>query len=76
MKNHRFNLLFGTLLLLLGAVGCGKTPEPLHPVSGVVTVKGKPLDGGTVQFEMKQKGDQSGQVLVSLGHLPVSTAFG
>ena len=45
--------------------GCGKTPEKLYPVVGTVTVDGKPLDGGTVQFEMLEQGEASGKVYTS-----------
>jgi len=57
-------ILFCVLL-----VGCGKTPEKLYPVSGVVTVGGEPLNGGSVQFEMKNKGEASGKVFTASGEI-------
>ena len=48
--------------------GCSKTPEKLFPVSGVVSVGGKPLNGGTVQFEMIEVG-ASGKVYTSSGEI-------
>ena len=57
-------VLFSVLLL-----GCSETPEKLYPVSGVVTVRGEPLNGGTVQFEMKNKGETSGEVFTAAGEI-------
>lgn len=53
----------------LMAVGCSKTPEKLFPVKGVVSVGGNPLNGGTVQFEMKDKGEATGKVYTSAGEI-------
>ena len=46
--------------------GCSKTPEKLYPVNGTVSVAGKPMHGGTVQFEMIEKGN-SGSIYTSSG---------
>jgi hypothetical protein len=51
---------------VLYSCGCSKTPETLFPVSGTVSVGGKPLSGGTVKFEMSEKG-VSGKVYTSTG---------
>ena len=53
----------GTAIFLFG---CSKTPEKLYPVNGTVSVAGKPMNGGTVQFEMIEKGT-SGKVYTSSG---------
>ena len=58
-----------TILFLGLSLGCGKTPEKLYPVQGTVTVRGKPLSGGTVQFEMKNKGEASGEVFTAAGEI-------
>lgn len=55
------------ILLPFFVAGCSKTPEPLHPVHGVVTVNGKELKGGTVQFEMLEKGTTSGKIYTAAG---------
>jgi hypothetical protein len=44
------------LLAVLAAAGCGKTPEPIYPVEGIVRVGGRPLKDGTIQFEMIERG--------------------
>ena len=54
-----------TAILLLG---CAKTPEKLYPVKGTVSVAGNPINGGTVQFEMIEKGT-SGKVYTSSGEI-------
>ena len=56
-------------LFILFFMGCAKTPEKLFPVSGTVTVAGKPLQGGTVQFEMIEKGAASGKIFTSSGEV-------
>ena len=48
--------------------GCAKTPEKLYPVKGTVSVGGKTMNGGTVQFEMIEKGT-SGKVYTSSGSI-------
>lgn len=53
---------------VLFIVGCAKTPEKLYPVNGSVFVGGKPLTGGTVQFEMIEVGS-SGKVYTSSGEI-------
>lgn len=59
-------LVAGISLIVLG---CGKTPEKLYPVQGTVTVGGQPLNGGTVQFEMLDKGSASGKVYTAAGEI-------
>jgi hypothetical protein len=44
---------WGAQLLLVAACGCGSGSRGLAPVSGVVTLDGKPLAGGTVSFQPK-----------------------
>ena len=53
----------GTAIFLFG---CSKTPEKLYPVNGTVSVAGRPMNGGSVQFEMIEKGT-SGKVYTSAG---------
>ena len=53
----------GTVIFLFG---CSKTPEKLYPVNGTVTIAGRPMNGGTVQFEMIEKGT-SGKIYTSSG---------
>jgi hypothetical protein len=53
---------------LLLAAGCGQTPEKLFPVSGTVTVGGQPMQAGTIQFEMVERG-QSGKRYTSTGEI-------
>lgn len=62
-------------LCVMLAIGCGKTPEKLYPVSGTVTVGGKPLNGGTVQFEMLEQGEASGKVYTSSGEVDANGHF-
>ena len=57
-----------TALAMIVLLGCGKTPEKLYPVQGTVTVGGKPLNGGSVQFEMIDVG-VSGKVYTSSGEI-------
>lgn len=55
--------LFSPLVLLLLA-GCSGSPEKTYPVHGVVTLDGKPLEGGTVLFEsIEPGGHRSGGVV-------------
>ena len=39
-------------LLLVVLPGCSGSPEPTQPVEGLVTHQGKPVEGGTVLFDM------------------------
>ncbi len=47
--------LFAPLALIL-STGCSNSPEKTYPVDGVVTVDGKPLEGGSVLFESLEPG--------------------
>lgn len=48
-SSNLFSTCYGpVLLLLLGPVGCSDTGRALAPVSGKVTLDGKPLAGGSV----------------------------
>jgi hypothetical protein len=48
-------------ILLLTLSACSSAgPEPTYPVHGLVTVGGKPLEGGSIQFEPAEPG-ASGQ---------------
>lgn len=55
-------LAVGLMTAVLGIGGCGG--EPVGMVSGLVTLDGKPVDGGTVSF------------LPPAGGIPVTTAIG
>ena len=57
------------IALVATIAGCSKTPEKLYPVTGTVTVVGKPLSGGSIQFEMIEKGEASGKVYTSSGEI-------
>lgn len=56
-------------------LGCSKTPEKLYPVIGTVTVGGQPLNGGTIQFEMMEKGEATGEIYTSAGELDENGNF-
>ncbi len=64
-RNRSRNLFRDLFLLVLGALvwfttGCGGDSAKLVPVKGVVTINGKPLTSGTVQFRPnKAKGNTS-----------------
>lgn len=51
MRAAAWQLLF-LLILIPCAVGCGAKPEgpETYPVTGVVTLKGAPVDGAVLQF--------------------------
>ncbi len=57
-SNQNTSMLFGWTALLLSAlvVGCGG-PFQLAPVSGVVKLDGKPLEGAMVRFQPQRVGD-------------------
>ncbi len=45
-------------VVVLTCGGCsGKTPEELHPVTGTVRVGGRPMESGTILFEMINTGE-------------------
>ena len=72
---------FTFAFVLCVLIGCSDTPERLYPVSGTVTIGGKPLNGGTVQFEMIEKGEKSGEVFTAAGEIDANgdyelTTFG
>lgn len=46
----------GCWLALTLLPGCSDSPEKTYPVRGVVTVDGKPLEGGSVLFESVEPG--------------------
>ncbi len=55
---HRFVLF---LLVIACATGCNRSAFSLAPVSGTVTLDGKPLDNGVVSFQpLATNGDNSG----------------
>lgn len=68
----KFSLVVAVMLMFLG---CSKTPEQLFPVKGTVTIAGTPLKGGTVQFEMMEKGTASGKVYTSSGEIDENGNF-
>lgn len=43
--------------LLVAVLGCSRSEYPLGPVSGVVTLDGKPLSGARVGFEPIRRGE-------------------
>ncbi|MHC4177951.1 MAG: hypothetical protein ACYSWU_10610 [Planctomycetota bacterium] len=60
MNTDRFAIrprrwLFCSLGLIVLA-GCSDSPEKTYPVRGVVTVDGRPLEGGSVLFESVEPG--------------------
>ena len=61
--------------LLVVSTACQKTPEKLYPVTGTVTVGGQPLSGGTVQFEMLDKGKASGEVFTAAGAIEADGSY-
>ncbi len=61
----KFQLLILTLLLGFPA-GCGKPPAdapsvPIHPVSGIVTLDGKPIEGARLAL-ISLQGQQPGDI--------------
>lgn len=44
------------LVVLILLAGCSDSPEKTYPVEGVVTLDGKPLEGGSVLFESIEPG--------------------
>jgi hypothetical protein len=66
------------ILAVLFASGCGDDGYDLAPVSGVVTLDGKPLAGGVIQFqpvggEEQNPGPGSAGVLDSEGRFQLQT---
>ncbi len=60
---HRNITLVGLLFALLLLAGCGGPPVPvLHPVTGTVTMGGKPVAGGGLIF-LPESGTWGGQVI-------------
>jgi hypothetical protein len=49
---HRSVRLVGLTVLLVAAAGCGSQRTPV-PVSGTVTLAGKPVEGATVTFHVR-----------------------
>ncbi len=47
------------ICLLLACAGCGGESFPVAPVSGTVTLNGKPLAGARVGFEPKRSGEDA-----------------
>ena len=50
-SSHRLvsRTLAGAVLLTLASLlGCGPTPEPMHPVEGKIEFEGKALSKGTI----------------------------
>ena len=57
-RGHAARFLAALLLsAALSTIGCGPSKQPLVPVSGVVTLNGKPIDGARVFFEPESTGD-------------------
>lgn len=64
MKVNRKLLLLGGLLAISLMVGCGGNPLNRQAISGTVTLDGKPLDQGSIEFRPTQgKGVISGAVI-------------
>ncbi len=51
------------LFLSVGALGCGAGTNGRFPVSGNVTLAGKPLKSGTIEFEATDGSHRSGSVV-------------
>lgn len=52
----RHSFCFGAILCLVTAIGCGPSIPPIVPVSGRITVGGKPLPNVEVKFIPMQTG--------------------
>lgn len=63
------------LLTLLGLTGCGGSRFPTAPVSGNVTLDGKPLTNATVSFEPIAKRDDGVAGEISFGKLDGNGRF-
>ena len=54
----KLGCLLASLVLLAAWEGCGRGKPPLGTVHGRVTVKGKPVEQGSVRFESVVRGAQ------------------
>lgn len=61
------------LLLVLGATGCRKGARPVAPVSGLITLDGKPLAGGSI---VSQPAAPPGSVIAGKGSVAFCDADG
>ncbi len=68
LVNRLAFFVLGSLALVI-PTGCGHTPDlpPMAPVSGQVTLDGKPLPRGTVQFV--PEGTEDGNAALGVGHI-------
>ncbi|GIW99923.1 MAG: hypothetical protein KatS3mg111_3256 [Pirellulaceae bacterium] len=65
------------VLVLMGLSGCGGDKLPTVPVSGVVTLDGKPLEGATVTFVPQSPGARTASALTgSDGRFVLTTVKG
>lgn len=70
---HRL-VLFGFVLCCIGC-GCRKSPDGVAPVSGRVTLNGKPLAGATITFQPVVIGPSLPTVAGSVGHTDADGNF-
>lgn len=62
------------LILLTSVCGCGQTLPGLIPVSGTVTLDGRPLASGTVTFYSGNTAGGTGQITDGVCHINQSTS--
>lgn len=60
-NKSRFLFLSAAITVVVAFSGCAEDPFALVPVSGVVKMKGEPLDGAVISFQpIAAEGDNSG----------------
>lgn len=73
----RGELAFGAALLIaMGVVGCGAETGGRRPVSGKITLKGQPIDEGTIQFMAKDGAGGFGGAPIKDGQYEIPAKHG
>lgn len=73
LRNQFFPYVVCAILLLLVATGCQKGVRPVAPVSGLITLNGKPLAGGSI---VSQPAAPPGSVIAGKGSVAFCDADG
>lgn len=73
MNNFLFRLKI-VALLTISVVGCsGESRPPTYPVSGTVTLKGKPVEKATLTFVPMEKGEPASAITDANGKYSLTT---